>query len=155
MLCHTISTTQWRHLRFNDTYVGEVGINAALCGHYGVPCVLVTGDTATCKESTELIGAGLTTVAVKKGLSRYSARQIPPVRARQMIEEGARVALENRKNVEPYVPAKPTTITIEIGAVDHAAKWKGRPGVEFPDPLTVVSTGPDWLTAWNQVWDWT
>jgi D-amino peptidase len=154
VLCHTISTTQWRHLRFNDTYVGEVGINAALCGHYGVPCVLVTGDTATCKESSELLGAGLTTVAVKKGLTRFSARQIPPVRARKMIEEGARVALENRHNVEPYVPAKPTSITIEIGSVEHAAKWKGRPGVEFPDPLTVVSRAPDWMAAWNQVWDW-
>jgi D-aminopeptidase len=71
-----------------------------------------------------------------------------------MIEEGARVALENRQNVKPYVPARPTSITIEIGSVEHAAKWKGRPGVEFPDPLTVVSRGSDWMTAWNQVWDW-
>jgi D-amino peptidase len=152
VLCHTISTTQWRHLRFNDVYVGEVGINAALCGHYDCPCVLVTGDVATCKESKELLGDGLTTVAVKKGLSRYSARQIPPVRARQMIEEGAKASLRDLKAVKPYVPAKPTTITVEIGAVDHQASFKGRPGVTFPDPLTVVSQAEDWMTAWNQIW---
>jgi len=154
VLCHTISTTSWRHLRFNDTYVGEVGINAALCGHYGVPCVLVTGDEATCRESRDLLGSGLTTVAVKKGLTRYSARQIPPVRAREMIVEGAKQSLKNLKAVKPYIPAKPTTITVEIGTVDHAANFIGRPGVEIVDPLTVVSKGPDWMTAWNQIWDW-
>ena len=155
VLCHTISTTSWRHLRFNDTYVGEVGINAALCGHYNCPCVLVTGDEATCRESTALLGDGLTTVAVKKGLSRFSAKQIPPVRARKMIEEGARKALESRNAVKPYVPAKPTTITVELGAVDHAAQFMGRPGVEIGDPLTVISRGVDWMTAWNQIWTWT
>ena len=155
VLCHTISTTAWRHLRFNDTYVGEVGINAALCGHYDCPCVLVTGDEATCRESKALLGEGLTTVQVKKGLSRYSARQIPPVRAREMIEAGARDALRDPKRVTPYVPAKPTTITIEIGAVDHAAQFVGKPGVRITDPLTVVSEGPDWMMAWNQVWGYT
>lgn len=154
VLCHTISTTSWRHLRFNETYVGEVGINAALCGHYGCPCLLVTGDVATCKESKGLLGEGLTTVAVKKGLSRYSARQIPPVRARQMIEEGAKESLKDLRKVKPYVPANPTSITIELGAVDHAANFVGRPGVEIVDPLTVVSKASDWMSAWNQIWDW-
>lgn len=154
VLCHTISTTNWRHLRFNDKYVGEVGINAALCGHYGCPCVLVTGDEATCRESVDLLGEGLTTVAVKKGLSRYSARQIPPVRARQMIVEGARNALQDPSKVKPYVPGEPTAITIEIGTVDNALHFKGRPGVEFPDDLTVVSRGENWMQAWNQIWDW-
>src|SRR5690242_16199405 len=90
VLCHTISTTTWRNLWFNDDLVGESGINAALCGHYGCPVLLVTGDEAVVQETKELLGDGLTTVAVKRGLSRYSARQIPPVRARQMIEAGAR-----------------------------------------------------------------
>ena len=83
VLSHTISTVRWRHLWFNGQDVGEVGINAALCGYYGAPVLLVTGDQAVCRESTELLGEGLTTVAVKKGLSRYAARQIPPARARQ------------------------------------------------------------------------
>src|SRR5204863_2780290 len=36
VLCHTISTTTWRNLWFNNDLVGESGINAALCGHHGV-----------------------------------------------------------------------------------------------------------------------
>ncbi len=152
VLCHTISTTTWRNLYFNDDLVGESGINAALCGHYGVPVLLVTGDEATCREVSGLLGAGLTTVAVKRGLTRYSARQIPPVRARAMIEDGARQALKNLKAVKPYVPGKPTTITIDLGTVDSAEQFRGRHGVEIVDPLKVVSRGKNWLTAWNQVW---
>ena len=152
VLCHTISTTTWRNLWFNDDLVGESGINAALCGHYGVPVLLVTGDEATCREVSGLLGAGLTTVSVKCGLTRYSARQIPPVRARQMIEAGARQALQNLKAVPPYVPTKPTTISIDLGTVDTAAQFQGRYGVEVVEPLKVISRGPDWLTAWNQIW---
>lgn len=152
VLCHTISTTTWRNLWFNNDLVGEVGINAALCGHYGCPVLLVTGDEATCRESKELLGEGLTTVAVKRGLTRYSARQIPPIRARQMIEESARQALRNQKAVKPYVPARPTTITIDLSTVDSAATFKGRHGVELVEPLRVVSRGQDWLEAWDQIW---
>ncbi|MCI0398120.1 MAG: M55 family metallopeptidase [Chloroflexi bacterium] len=154
VLCHTVSSTQWRDLWFNDTLVGETGINAALCGHYGCPVLLVTGDDATCREARELLGEGLTTVAVKRGLTRYSARQIPPVRARQMIEEGAKKALQNLKAVRPYVPARPTTLTIELAAVDHAAEYRGRPGVEIIDDLKVISRADEWMAAWDQIWNW-
>jgi D-amino peptidase len=154
VLCHTISTTTWRNLWFNKDLVGETGINAALCGHYGVPPVLVTGDVATCLEAKEILGEGLTTVAVKRGLSRYSARQIPPVRARRMIEDGAKRALQNLKAVKPYVPAKPTTITIELSTVETADQFRGRAGVEVVEPLKVISRAEDWMQAWNQIWKW-
>lgn len=152
VLCHTISSTTWRNLWFNDDLVGESGVNAALCGHYGCPVLLVTGDEATCRETRELLGAGLTTVAVKRGLSRYAARQIPPVRARQMIAQGAQEALSNLKAVKPYVPARPTTITIELSTVDSADQFRGRHGVEIVEPLKVLSRGRDWMEAWNQIW---
>jgi D-amino peptidase len=154
VMCHTISTTNWRRLWFNGDCVGEVGINAAVCGAYGVPILLVTGDEATCRESRDLLGEGLTTVAVKKGLTPTSARQIPPLRARRMIEEGAFEALQDLKAVKPYVPAKPTTITIEVGSVQGALLFKGRHGVENPEPLKVVSRGRDWQEAWDQIWGW-
>ncbi|MGH2542084.1 MAG: M55 family metallopeptidase, partial [Ardenticatenaceae bacterium] len=152
VLSHTISTATWRNLWFNDALVGETGINAALCGHYGCPVLLVTGDEATCREATELLGEGLTTVPVKRGLTRFSARQIPPARAREMIEEGARRALQNLHAVTPYIPARPTTITIELESVDKAAQFRGRHGVEIIAPLKVISRAGDWMEAWDQVW---
>jgi D-amino peptidase len=154
VLCHTISTVTWRNLWFNDDLVGEVGVNSALCGHYGCPVALVTGDEATVRESREILGDGFVGVAVKRGLTRYSARQIPPVRAREMIEAGAKEALQNLSRLRAYVPAQPTTITIEIETVEKIAQFQGRHGVEIVGPVKVVSRGQDWLAAWNQIWHW-
>jgi len=154
VLCHTISTTTWRNLWFNDDLVGESGINAALCGHYGCPVLFVSGDEAVAREVKALLGNGLTTVAVKRGFTRYSARQIPPIRARKMIEDGVVESLRDLKAVKPYVPARPTTITIDLGTVDSADQFRGRQAVEIVEPLKVVSRGRDWLEAWNQIWHW-
>ena len=43
---HTVSGQSWQDLRFNGTLVGETGINAALCGTWDCPVLLVTGDAA-------------------------------------------------------------------------------------------------------------
>ena len=134
--------------------VGELGINAAVCGHYGCPVALVTGDEAVCCESKGLLGDGLETVAVKRGLTRFSARQIPPVRARKLIEDGAYRALQDLKAVKPYVPAKPTTIMVELSSADKAADFMGRQGVTIVSPLKVTSEGADWMQAWDQIWHW-
>lgn len=155
VLCHTISTVRYRNLWFNDDLVGETGVNAALNGHYGVPIALVTGDTAVCREAKQLLGDSLPTVAVKKGLSRYSARQLPPTRARQLIQDAAKNALLDLDQVQPYVPKQPTTIRIEVSTVDKLADFKGRPGIEITGPVTVESKAEDWMTAWNQFWPFT
>lgn len=152
VLCHTISSVRYHNLWFNDDIVGETGVNAALNGHYGVPIALVTGDAAVCKEAKELLGENLPTVAVKKGLSRYSARQIPPVRARKMIEKASEKALSDLTKVKPYIPDKPTTIKIEVSSVDKLADFKGRTGIEITGPVTAESRGEDWMTAWDQFW---
>src|SRR3954466_4982818 len=154
VLCHTISTTTWRNLWFNEDLVGEFGINAALCGHYNCPVTLITGDDATCREGRELLGDGLHAVSVKRGLTRYSARNIPPKVARQMIEDGAKKALTSAAKTKPYVPTKPTTIKVDLGTVDSAKEFMGRPGVQFENPLRIVSRGKDWITAWDQIWHW-
>jgi D-amino peptidase len=154
VLCHTISTTTWDNLRFNGTSVGEFGINAALCGHYGVPVPLITGDEATIREGQALLGEKLVGVAVKKGLLRYSARNQPPKRAREMIEDGAYRAVKGPVAVKPYDPGRPSEIGIDLSTVDTANQFVGRHGVEIVEPLKVISRGKDWMTAWNQIWKW-
>lgn len=155
VLCHTVSSTSWRNLWFNGELVGETALNAAWWGHHGVPVLMVAGDAAACREARAALGDGLTTVQVKRGLSRYSAQHVPPVRARQMIAEGATKALQNLKAVRPYVPARPTTVAVEFASMDKLQEYKGRPGVEvIESEVKVVSRGEHWLQAWSQLWDW-
>jgi D-amino peptidase len=147
---HTVAGTGWRNLMFNGRVVGESGINAALCGTWGCPVLMVTGDAAACREATELLGDGLTTVAVKQGFGRFSARHVSPLRARDLIEQAAARALSDLTAVAPYDPGKPCEIRIELATSDEVERYRHHPTVEIADARTLVSRGADWWTAWRQ-----
>jgi len=150
VLNHTVSGQEWQNLWFNHTLVGETGINAALCGTWNCPVLLVTGDRATCDEGRALLGDGLTTVAVKEGIGRFGARQIPPLRAREMIEEGAKRALTDVGAVKPYDPGSPCTIEVEYKVTEAVDKLRRAPAVEIVDDRRIRSTADTWWAAWNQ-----
>jgi D-amino peptidase len=150
VLAHTVSGSSWWRLRFNGREVGETGINAALCGTWGCPVLLVTGDEATCREGRELLGDGLTTVAVKRGLGRMSARQLSPAKARSLIEAGARAALGNLSAVAPYDPGKPCEILVDFNTSTPVEKYLHRAGVEITGSRQIASRADDWWTAWRQ-----
>jgi len=150
VMSHTISGRDYQNLWFNDTLVGETGINAALCGHWTCPVLMVTGDEATCAEARELLGDGLTTVAVKHGLGAHSARMLTPARARKLIEDGATRALSDLTAVAPYDPGRPCEIRVEFKGTDPADKVRFRPGIERVDDRTIVSRADTWWDAWRQ-----
>ena len=150
VMSHTVSGQAWKNLSFNGVSVGETGINAALCGQWGCPVLLVTGDEATCREATALLGDGLTTVSVKKGLGRFSARQLPPLKARELIEAGAERALKDLSAVKPYDPGRPAEIRVEFTTPDRLVEHRNRRGTEQVDDHTLVVRGDDWWSAWSQ-----
>jgi D-amino peptidase len=147
---HTVSGRSWLNLSFNGTLVGETGINAALCGTWGCPVVLVTGDEAVCREARELLGDGLRTVAVKQGLGARSARQIPPLRARRLLEDETRAALADPSAVQPYDPGRPCEIRVEYKLTGVVEKLRLVPDVEIVDSRTLVARGDDWWSAWRK-----
>jgi D-amino peptidase len=149
VLSHTVSGQAWQNLRFNGTLAGETGINAAICGHWGVPIVLVTGDRAVCREGRELLGDGVTTVEVKEGLGRFSARMKTPAEARELIEAAARKALSDLSAVKPYDPGRPCEIEIEFTSPDRLQEYANRKGVEVTGPRALVARGDDWWSAWS------
>ena len=147
---HTISGRDFQNLWFNGTLVGETGINAALCGTWGCPVLLVTGDDASCNEGKELLGDRLNTVSVKQGFSSFSARNVTPVRARELIEAGAKQALSDVLAVAPYDPGSPCEIKVEFKHTAAAHKLRYRTGVEIVESRTIVSRADTWWGAWTQ-----
>jgi D-amino peptidase len=150
VLNHTVSGQAWQNLWFNGRLVGETGINAALCGTWGCPVLLVTGDRAVCAEARDLLGPGLITVEVKQGLGRQSARQLTAQRARQLIEEGARAALGNLKAVPPFDPGRPSEIVVEFTRTDAFDEYRHKHGLEVVGDRRLASRAPDWWSAWRQ-----
>jgi D-amino peptidase len=146
---HTVSGQSWLNLSFNGTLVGETGINAALCGNWGCPVLLVTGDEASCREGRELLGEGLTTVPVKWGLGMGSARMLPAVKAREAIEAGAKQALSGLSAVQPYDPGKPCEIRVEYKHTHAVDRLRRVPEVEVVGPREIVVRGDDWWSTWQ------
>jgi len=102
VLCHTQSSRSDARYWYNDREFGEIGQEALIFGHFGIPIVLVTGDEATCREAREFLGEQVVTVAVKKGFSRESCRMVPPARARLMIRAGAKEAMGRIGQCRPF-----------------------------------------------------
>ena len=88
---------------------------------------------------------------MKKGLGRFSARQFPAPKARELIEDGAHArARAISKAVAPYDPGSPCEILVDFNTSDHVEKYRYRPGVEITESRQIVSRADDWWTAWRQ-----
>ena len=123
---HTISGRDFQNLWFNGTLVGETGINAALCGTWGCPVLLVTGDDASCREGTELLGAGLTTVVGQARLQLVQRTQPHARTSARAHRSGARSRRSsNLSAVPPYDPGSPCEIKVEYKNTNaaHALRY--------------------------------
>jgi D-amino peptidase len=96
---HTMSKGV-KNWSINGISFGEMGLQALIAGHFGVPMVFVSGDAHACREIGELIPS-IVTAAVKRGLSRRSAVSWPPQKARELIRAGVQEALRQRERIQP------------------------------------------------------
>jgi D-amino peptidase len=133
-------------LRLNGREVGEMGLNAALAGAYGVPVVLVTGDRAVTEEARALLGK-VETVAVKESITRCAARCLHPEVARERIRQAAERALQ--RGGTPLVLASPITVQIAFLRAMNADQAALIPGSRRVDGRTVEWTGDDMPTVYK------
>ncbi|MFF0826456.1 M55 family metallopeptidase [Brevibacillus sp. NPDC003359] len=136
VLNHTLSGLAIHRLILNGKEVGEAGLNAAIAGAFGVPVVLVTGDSQTAKEVEEDI-PGVFTVAVKTGITGLSSQAMHPVRARELIRQQAKEALLHRSTVKPLEQSVENTIEVEFTKSQFATAVSWMPGMELIEGRTV------------------
>jgi D-amino peptidase len=151
ILCHTI-TGGWNGVWLNNHPAGETEIFANLLGTFGIPVVLVIGDTAVCKEAEAAVPY-VRTLAVKRGFSFNSGQCIAPARARKMIEAATAEALKHVE-AKPLVPARPTRFRIEFKDDQSAAVMAQMPNVTMTDPRHIVVEAEDYVTALNRLFGW-
>ncbi len=144
VLNHTYTGSVLQY-RVNERRLGEIGMNAAAAGHYGVPVVFVSGDDCTVAEAEDLI-PGVHTAQVKVQAGRQAARSVHPHKSRRLIYDGVRAALA-ADLPEPMVVDVPVVITVQFDSTSQADGSHLLPGAKRIDPLTVQYTAPDYLTA--------
>jgi D-amino peptidase len=114
ILDHTWSNTSVDNLWINDREVGEIGLNAAVCGHFNVPVLLISGDQTVAAEAQEWL-PGIETVEVKKAVGRYAATCLPPAISQAKIQAAAERAVWSFQEGKSPLPLKVITpIKIKI-----------------------------------------
>ncbi|MEU1310585.1 M55 family metallopeptidase [Streptomyces cinnamoneus] len=131
--------------------MGEIGLNAAMAGHLGVPVVLLSGDDSACAELHDLVPSALT-VAVKQALGQGAAVVLHPEEARERLRRAAAEAVTRRALVSPLVLAGPLEVEVDLSApfmVDLATLV---PGVSRTEGgRTVTFTAADFADAYRLV----
>ncbi len=131
----------------NNVEVGEVGLNAALAGHYGVPVALFTGDQTACAQAKELLGSDLEVAVVKEAVGRVAAKNLHPTKARALICETAERALKKKR--APSVFKSPVILRVALARSSQAEMCELMPGVKRIAPRVVEFTHDDYPTVYN------
>lgn len=147
VLNHTYSG-KVSHYRVNGRVMGETGMNALVAGYYGVPVVVVTGDSEVTREARELLQT-VETVTVKEPRSQFSALCLHPKKAQALIKETVKKALSNVRSYKPLEPPAPATVEVRFHTSGQADAACLMPGGRRLDPVTVEFTGKDYLEAYR------
>lgn len=139
---HTISSARLAAVRLNGTAMPESGINAAIAGHFGVPIVMISGDDAAVREAIALIGP-MEGAEVKSAISFHSANTLTPAAARRLIREKAKLGVERRNQLRPYVMTSPISLDVTFKSYRPAEMLAYLPIVERRDAHTVRYTAAD------------
>jgi D-amino peptidase len=147
ILDHTFSSKCVAHVEINGRPVGEIGLNAALAGVFGVPVGLVTGDQAATAEATTLLGPGLQIVTVKHAVGHQAARCIHPEEAQSLIRQAAEQAIST--TVAPLKLETPVVLRLELRSSLMADYAMLIPGARRLDGYTIEYAHDDYLTVYK------
>ncbi len=132
VLDHTWSTERVAGLWLNGQEMGEIGLNAAVCGHFGVPVLMISSDQNACAEAVALLGQ-LETAVVKRATGRTSAECLPPEVTGRLIQEAAARAVRRLAAGEAPAPLRlepPITVKVAFGRSDMADAAAIMPGAQ-------------------------
>ncbi|MEV6437014.1 M55 family metallopeptidase [Streptomyces anulatus] len=150
VLAHTMNG-EILDVRVAGRSLGEIGLNAAMAGHLGVPVVLLSGDDAACAELTDLIPETVT-VAVKEALGMAAAVTLHPEEARDRLRRAAADAVARRAEIPPLALTGPLDVEVDLASpytIDLATLV---PGVSRAGGArTVTFTSPDYATAYRLI----
>ncbi len=149
ILDHTISGGTIRAIKINGQELPELGINGAIAGYYGVPVVMLTGDTETCSQAKSILGSDLVTAAVKEATGRYAARLYPAEEARLRLKEAAKEALAKRQALKPFRIAGPYTFDVDFNTSAQAEMPLMLPGVKRTGARAISFGATDYIEGFK------
>jgi D-amino peptidase len=152
---HTWSARCVAGLWLNNRPTGEIGLNAALCGHFGAPVLLVSGDGAACSEASEFLGP-VQTAAVKQAAGRHAALCLPLSESQALIQDRARQAVAQflagqrltAQGPERYQVTVPVEVILALSNSAMTDNASLLPGAERLDATRICFSAADMPAAY-------
>ena len=141
---HTISSARLADVRLKGVSVSEAGLNAAIAGHFNVPVIMVSGDDAVVKETTQLLG-DVEGATVKWASGFHSATTLMPEAAYQLIREKVKKAIGRIKDFKPHKLAPPIQLDVRFKNYRPSEVLGYLSIVERTDAHSIRFTGKDIL----------
>lgn len=136
-------------IHINGVSVGEIGMETAIAGVYGVPLLMITGDSEGVREAQKLV-PGVCGVSVKESLSEFGAVCYAGEETKERIFEAARAIAENKPQVKPYVVGKAkVTFTLKAGT-PYTKIYRELYGLDAKNESTIEAE--DVLSAYAEYW---
>ncbi|MFJ9318994.1 M55 family metallopeptidase [Streptomyces globisporus] len=150
VLAHTMNG-EILDVRVAGRSLGEIGLNAAMAGHLGVPVVLLSGDDAACAEAAALIPEAVT-VPVKEALGMAAAVTLHPEEARDRLRRAAADAVSRRQEIPPLSLTGPLDVEVDLASPHTIDLATLIPGVSrTAGARTVAFAAPDYGTAYRLI----
>lgn len=150
VLAHTIHGGVVADVRCEGRSLGEIGLNAALAAHSGVPAVLVSGDDTVAAEAA-LVAPGIHAVVVKRAIGFFAAALLHPDEACDRIEDEVPKALADREAIQPLRFDGPVLLEVEVLRPHMTERALLIPGIERTNGCTLRYAAPDFPTAYQVI----
>lgn len=148
---HTYSGGTISRVEVNSVAASEFLLNSYVAGDFNVPVILVAGEAQLLKDDVRQYAPWAETVALKRSLSRVSARSHSMMRIKKELKKSVKKAVINFKQnkVKPLTAKKPAKIGITFIASHFADVAKLLPFVNRIDGLNIEYTTSNMIEAYK------
>jgi len=140
------------NLRLNGVSVGEIGMEAAIAGDFGVPVLLVTGDSAGMREAERLL-PGVRTARVKESISSAGGQCYPLSVTAGWIRDAARFIVENPPAVKPRRVGPRAELEIRFNPGSYLEAFRRLYAPRMQNDHTIILKGHGATEVWAKYWE--
>jgi D-amino peptidase len=146
VLSHSFDSLHIQNIWVNGKPVGEIGARTMLAGTFGIPVIMLSGDTAACKELHQLVPQA-ECAEVKTAASRTAGFTLSHHAACDLIRDRAYEAMKRLPEIKPYTISGPVEVKVEFTPRTQD-RYESREGVTQVDARTWSFRGKDIVDAW-------
>ena len=153
VLSHTYVGSTIAAMHMNGREVGEVEVDAAILGSFGVPLLCVTGNSDLEPEIREW-NQECGFVATKQSLGATAAICKPPSRTSQEITEAVAQSIQRHQHqaMTPYLHGKQVELTVEFYRREMVERALRIQGVVAKGDRSIVVQGVNGAEAFRVCW---